>query len=99
MAMAGNLDAELLRSYRTELAELKMNSKPIISSLTMIAGEQRHLASTSNSVASALLSHITECPQYQRLPALYVLDSIAKNIGQPYVGLFEKEIREVMLYL
>ena len=84
---------DLFQMYRAELAALTINSKPIITSLTMIAGDNRN--TNASAVAAALESHIMECPGAQRLPALYVLDSIVKNIGEPYVGIFAVRLPEV----
>ena len=75
------------------LARHAQNSKPVITALTIIAGEHRE--SNAATIVSALEQHIAEGNAYQRLPAMYVLDSIVKNIGEPYTTLFGMNLHEV----
>ena len=75
------------------LARHAQNSKPVITALTIIAGEHRE--SNAATIVSALEQHIAEGNAYQRLPAMYVLDSIVKNIGEPYATLFGMNLHEV----
>ncbi|KOS15855.1 hypothetical protein Malapachy_3664 [Malassezia pachydermatis] len=76
--------------YRSQLAQLTFNSKPIITNLTLIAQEHVHQMSTI--VAKVVDNHIAMAPPPYRLPALYLMDSISKNIGSPYTELWAPRV-------
>jgi pre-mRNA cleavage complex 2 protein Pcf11 len=72
--------------YDAKLAELTFNSKPIINALTMIAGANVKFA--DRVVALIRKRIVSELIAERRLPYIYVMDSILKNIRGAYMVSF-----------
>ena len=97
--------------YSSGLRALVENSKTIITDLTLLANE--FASRSSDIVVSLLEEHIrlvcrililpklcADHPQVDpsiKLPALYLLDSICKNIHAPYASLFSQRIERIFL--
>jgi pre-mRNA cleavage complex 2 protein Pcf11 len=75
--------------YDRFLNDLTFNSKDVINNLTKIAGEN---VPSFNAIAHVLENRILLMPPHAKLPFLYVVDSICKNIGAVYVNRFRQSI-------
>ncbi|KAI8379571.1 uncharacterized protein BYT42DRAFT_636000 [Radiomyces spectabilis] len=82
------------RNYHAALSELTFNSKPIITNLTILAQENQHAASV---IVREIEQQIRNNAPGQKLPILYLIDSICKNVGGVYISHFARNI--VSIYL
>ncbi|KAK4186088.1 protein PCF11 [Podospora australis] len=73
--------ADVAEDYQQALEDLTMNSRYEIAALTNIAREN---AAHGFAIAEVLANHIKKVPPARTLPALYVLDSVVKNVPTPY---------------
>ncbi|WWC89316.1 uncharacterized protein L201_004237 [Kwoniella dendrophila CBS 6074] len=72
--------------YADRLRQLTFNSRPIIQDLSMMAGQQRDQNNWEgmNTVVQEIEEATLRALPTQKLPLLYLIDSISKNIGPPY---------------
>ncbi|CAG8447467.1 5023_t:CDS:10 [Diversispora eburnea] len=85
-----DMDLENVRQdYRASLQELTFNSKPIINNLTILAQENINAA---RAIVQAIEDQIRTVSPTQKLPVLYLLDSISKNVGGTYIQLFARNL-------
>lgn len=80
--------------YASQLATLTFNSRPIIQNLSMMAQDFQRWAPI---VAQCLEAHIRRVPPPIKLPAFYLLDSICKNIYNPYASVFTPIVQTLFL--
>ncbi|KAG8623578.1 hypothetical protein KVT40_008554 [Elsinoe batatas] len=79
--MSGSTSEEVAADFKDCLNDLQMNNRYEISNLTIIAKENIEHA---QALSKALEHHIRTTAPTRKLPSLYVLDSIVKNVGSPY---------------
>ncbi|CAG8669655.1 6757_t:CDS:10 [Rhizophagus irregularis] len=89
------IDLESVRQdYLASLQDLTFNSKPIITNLTIIAQENINAA---RAIVQAIEEQIRTCPPQHKLPVLYLLDSISKNVGGTYIMLFSRNLYQTFM--
>ncbi|KAL2179897.1 uncharacterized protein P884DRAFT_275492 [Thermothelomyces heterothallicus CBS 202.75] len=86
--------ADVAEDYRQALEDLTVNSRIEIATLTNIAREN---ASHGFAIAEVLASHIKKAPPTRTLPALYVLDSVVKNVPTPYALYFGPKLYSIFM--
>ncbi|TFY83951.1 hypothetical protein EWM64_g78 [Hericium alpestre] len=82
------------RDYSSRLAELTVNSRPIIQNLSMVAQEYSRWADV---VVDCIEAHIRRVPPWMKLPAFYLLDAISKNVHEPYALYFASIVSQLFL--
>ena len=84
---------EEIAEYALALRELKVNSKPVITSLTMLAGEiAGGDAGAAATVAGMVERHIRTAAPKTKLTGFYLLDSISKNVKGHFVACFARNL-------
>ncbi|XP_039147553.1 uncharacterized protein LOC6739433 isoform X5 [Drosophila simulans] len=81
--------------YLSSLQDLNCNSKPLINMLTMLAEENINYAHIIVKVVEYYISQVA--PEF-KLPILYLIDSIVKNVKSNYVQLFGQCIVNIFLH-
>jgi len=89
----GEKEREVYELYSEDLDRLTLNSKPVISNLTELADEYKR--DYAPLIVRIIEDRIKRVPDDQKLPQLYLLDSIIKNHQDPYVVLFQQNIVSV----
>lgn len=84
-------EAQAVESYKRAIADLTFNSKPIITGLTVKALE---MAPFAPAIVRVVEGHVKAVPRNIKLPSLYLLDSIVKNLGQPWTDLFSERLTD-----
>ncbi|KAF6740011.1 Pre-mRNA cleavage complex 2 protein Pcf11 [Oryzias melastigma] len=77
------------REYQSSLEDLTFNSKPHINMLTILAEENLQFA---KDIVAIIEAQITKAPPSEKLPVLYLVDSIVKNVGGEYLAEFAKNL-------
>ena len=83
-------DEEIKNDFKNALSELTFNSRPIITSLSMIASENIQAALP---ITSAIHEQILSVVPNNNLPLIYLMDSILKNVG----GIFQSTFADVVV--
>ncbi|KAL9635084.1 MAG: hypothetical protein Q9164_003686 [Protoblastenia rupestris] len=85
---------EVAEDYKSSLEDLIDNSRLVINNLTVIAKENIEHAMA---ISRVLENHIKSTPPNRKLPALYLLDSIVKNVGTPYTLFFGRNLYSIFM--
>ncbi|XP_014476852.1 PREDICTED: uncharacterized protein LOC106745607 isoform X2 [Dinoponera quadriceps] len=87
--MASTKSKEIADEYISSLSDLTINSKPLINMLTMLAEDNIEHASA---IVQAVETHLQKVRSDIKLPVLYLIDSIVKNVNGDYLNLFTQNI-------
>ncbi|KAL8712840.1 MAG: hypothetical protein Q9220_003048 [cf. Caloplaca sp. 1 TL-2023] len=85
---------QVVEDYRSSLSDLTVNNKHEINLLTVIASDY---ISKAVELSRVLENHISTVPPSRKLPALYVLDSIAKNVGGAYIRCLGQNLYRIFM--
>lgn len=80
---------EACREYQSSLEDLTFNSKPHINMLTILAEENLQF---TKDIVAIIEAQIAKAPSAEKLPVLYLVDSIVKNVGGEYLEVFAKNL-------
>mmetsp|Transcript_21296 Transcript_21296/g.64073 ORF Transcript_21296/g.64073 Transcript_21296/m.64073 type:complete len:428 (-) Transcript_21296:966-2249(-) len=84
-----------VHEYMDQLADLTTAVKSKINSLSMLAAEEAAVTpAAASAVAAAIEKRIQTAEPSAKLPALYLLDSIVKNAGEPFVAIFARNLSQ-----
>ncbi|XP_041969984.1 pre-mRNA cleavage complex 2 protein Pcf11 isoform X2 [Aricia agestis] len=80
---------EIADEYASSLSDLTVNSKPLINMLTILAEENIEHAGV---IVETVEKHLEKVSPDIKLPVLYLVDSIIKNVGGAYTQKFAQSI-------
>ncbi|KAI3652443.1 hypothetical protein MP228_002768 [Amoeboaphelidium protococcarum] len=83
---------EIGEDYALSLQDLNYNSKPIITSLTLIAEENEWAA---EQIVQVIEQRLQSVPLNQKLPVMYLMDSIIKNVKGKYLVYFAANLYRI----
>uniref|UniRef100_A0A4W3JWC6 Pre-mRNA cleavage complex 2 protein Pcf11 n=1 Tax=Callorhinchus milii TaxID=7868 RepID=A0A4W3JWC6_CALMI len=89
MAEEAAAKADACKEYQSSLEDLTFNSKPHINNLTILAEENLKY---SSEIVKLIEAQITKASTSEKLPIMYLMDSIVKNVGGSYISLFAQNI-------
>ncbi|XDG03282.1 hypothetical protein ABKA04_002897 [Annulohypoxylon sp. FPYF3050] len=93
--MSGESESEAVaQAFREAVEDLQGFARNEINTLTMIARENTEHA---HAISGALQEHIKRVQPPKKLPALYLLDSIVKNVGTPYTLYFGRKLYQTFM--
>ncbi|KAI1107339.1 hypothetical protein F4804DRAFT_297639 [Jackrogersella minutella] len=82
------------QAFREAVEDLQGFARHEINTLTMIARENTEHA---HAISGALQEHIKRVVPPKKLPSLYLLDSIVKNVGTPYTLYFGRKLYQTFM--
>lgn len=85
---------QVAQAFREAVEDLQGFTRAEINNLTMIARENTEHA---HAISVALQEHIKRVVPNKKLGALYLLDSIVKNVGTPYTLYFGKKLYQTFM--
>ena len=87
---------EKVEQFYLALCDLKLNSKPMIAMLTLLADEGKQ---SDLGIANVIKERVYEVESNSKLPLLYLIDSICKNLGLNYINLFEPSLVKLFVHV
>ena len=82
--------------YRSSVRNLVVNSKHLITILTRLADERKDHA---NEVIGIIEEQIIKAPSNQKLPVIYLINSIVKKVGEYYKKGFSNNLVKVFAHI
>jgi len=81
-------ESEVKAGFQAMLEELKVNSRPHLTTLTILAGEYRQFA---KQIVALIETQLNRVRKY-KLPIMYLIDSIIKEFPEEYVPIFSNNL-------